>query len=106
MPDPLWWSKYDKAKKALEALPEPLPFVVFCRDRLVLIGFHEYVLFCAGMLIDRLGGAFAKFVVDRPHYQPVVDALTQLGVLLKTVNDEITKADEKNKVVEAPGADA
>ena len=107
MPDPIWWSTYDKAKKALGGLPEPLPFLVFCRDRLVMIGTHEYVMFCAGMLVERLRGSFVKISSERPHYQPVVNALEQLGAAFKTVNDEITKADDKNKaVVEAPSADA
>ena len=116
MPDPIWWSKYDKAKKALEALPEPLPFLVFCQKRLVMIGSHDYVMFCAGMLMDRLREAFVKISATHPHYQSVVDALERLAVGFATVNAAIAEADEKNKNLveteekaqggETPSADA
>lgn len=106
MPDHVWWSKREKAQKAFGALPEGSPFLVFCVDRLVMVATHDYIMFCAGMLVEQLRASFIKIAAERSHYQSVVDALNKVAEQFKTVNDEIAKADEHNKLEEGPSVSA
>lgn len=99
----IWDKNHKKAMQALKSLPEGEMFIVICGNSAIVVAHHEGIVAAVKKLLSYVKNAMEQIAAQRPHYSPVVDALTVANDKIDVCMQSIAAADKINKLHETSG---